>query len=269
MCCDLETEPFYHQQILAYESIRILSIGYNMSNQAFGTLDILESLLSLPPPTWQIQKICSFVPFFHWACLCLTSFSVPDAFLDILSQEIIRFFTPSGYQSRAHIWCGTVGRDLIIQQQCRRVSDSPIYLHIAAQHIFIPLPSAKPKLCYAAVMYCIPCQNSSVVKGGCCDGKCKTQVQNWGGTRLPSVLTMLKNLKPSKHREEAKRDICSSWKTIFTIKSKAHKKNTKYEIYIKLTWSTSHIHVFLKVSLRKKNTIYIILSVQIQCKLNT
>lgn len=152
--CALETEPFYHQQLLAYESIHILCIGYNMSNQAFGILNIFELLLALPTPTSPIQKICSFVlscVFFHWACLCLTSF--PDAFLDILSQEIIRFFTPSGYQSRAHIWCGTVGRDLIIQQQCRRVSDSPIYLHIAAQHIFIPLPSAKPKLCYAVVLY--------------------------------------------------------------------------------------------------------------------
>lgn len=49
------------------------------------------------------SKYMLFCVFFCWACLCLNSISAPDAFLDILSQEIIRFFTPSGYQSRASI----------------------------------------------------------------------------------------------------------------------------------------------------------------------
>lgn len=33
--------------------------------------------------------------YFDRACLCLNSFSAPDAFLDILSQEIIRFSLPA------------------------------------------------------------------------------------------------------------------------------------------------------------------------------
>lgn len=61
-----------------------------------------------------------------------------------------QIFTPSEYQSRASIWCGIVGRDLITQRQCRRDSDSPIYLHIVAA-----LPPAWAKQRYAAVMSCI------------------------------------------------------------------------------------------------------------------
>lgn len=196
--------------------------------------------------------LCCFLSLFSWACLCLNSFSAPDAFLDILSQEIIRFFTPSGYQSRASIWCGTVGRDLIIQRQCRKESDSPVYLHITAQYTFVSLPSAWLNW----VMCCISCQNSSLVKGGCRDVDCKTQVQNWGGTCLTSVLTTLRNLKPSKYREGAQKDICSFWTAVPKVKSNANTKSNT--LNLELTWSASHIHVFLKVSLRTQNNKYCI-----------
>lgn len=52
-----------------------------------------------PPPSTEIHKKrkktiilpCSFLSFLDRACLCLNSFSAPDAFLDILSREIISF----------------------------------------------------------------------------------------------------------------------------------------------------------------------------------
>lgn len=42
-----------------------------------------------------VISLCSFLSFLDRACLCLNSFSAPDAFLDILSQEIIRFSLPA------------------------------------------------------------------------------------------------------------------------------------------------------------------------------
>ena len=42
-----------------------------------------------------IIPLCSFLSFLDRACLCLNSFSAPDAFLDILSPEIIRSSLPA------------------------------------------------------------------------------------------------------------------------------------------------------------------------------
>lgn len=58
------------------------------------TVYILHSFL------WHIYKekqssLCYFLFLLHWLCLCLSSVSAPDAFLDILSQEIIRFSLPA------------------------------------------------------------------------------------------------------------------------------------------------------------------------------
>lgn len=54
--------------------------------------------------------------------------------------------------------------------------------------------------------------------------KCTTEEEH----AIPSVPTTLRNLKPSKYREEAQRDICSSRTTVPEVKSDAH-ANTKIQ----------------------------------------
>lgn len=57
-------------------------------------------------------RMYALVIFSFFPVCVSAAFLQPDAFLDIPSPEIIRFFPPRGYQSSAAIWCGTVGEGL-------------------------------------------------------------------------------------------------------------------------------------------------------------
>lgn len=103
-CCDLVTPTSFHHNncCLMAESIsHTMSRLLNNIKRFMCKAKYLAVALCTPSSylTYTKKKtiisLCSFLSFLDRACLCLNSFSAPDAFLDILSQEIIRFSLPA------------------------------------------------------------------------------------------------------------------------------------------------------------------------------